>query len=70
MLQLVRPCLTFAAVLCHLPETGNFFVIAFTYTAVPQHTHAVIWPEATVTPEIDFEVAEEWCLNKACQDWV
>ena len=55
---------TFALALLCFPELRHFTVFTLTHSAVPQHTHAVIWPKGAVTPEVDFEVAEEGSLDK------
>lgn len=61
---------TFAFAFFSFPELRHLTVFALTDSTVPQHTHAVIGPEGTVTPKIDFKVTKEGRSDQLRQKWV
>ena len=61
---------TFAFAFLGFPNLRDLIVFTFANSAVPQNAHAVIGPEATVTPQVDLEVTEKWGLHKLRKKWV
>ena len=38
------------------PGGGHLILRALAHAAVPQHAHAVVWPEGAVAPEADLQI--------------